>query len=400
MTMRTCVFVLSLIALMAAARDAAAVAIPIADPGFDIFFANTLNPVTDNTFPNQSAPGAGSGPVQDVSLLDFNTFAAKGLGDVPAGWTATGQKPTASNNTGRIRCDACFDSPSGVVASINSFGSDPYEDPSLPPGSGVFITTPGIFSQTLSGVSVQANTLYTATIEVSDLDIQGRGPFAPGEDNVVLADPTRILLILSARDSTVSPPANVLLGGTLEFSDITPGGAFTPADPNATPPTTAMQNSGGKSLLTLTVLTGSEVPAGDLVISFAAGGAIQPLFGFAPSAQTFFDNVTLDATPFTVEEDADFDGDNDVDGADFLIWQRGLGLGGQSSNANGDADGSGVVDALDLAVWKAEFGTPQAAAAIVGIPEPASAVLCIVALLGGLAVRPKCPQDPRFTIFA
>ena len=46
--------------------------------------------------------------------------------------------------------------------------------------------------------------------------------------------------------------------------------------------------------------------------------------------------------PFFVQTaSADFDGDNDVDGTDFLIWQRGLGLNGQQNNAQGDANGDG-----------------------------------------------------------
>ncbi|NJM41046.1 MAG: hypothetical protein HC853_09855 [Anaerolineae bacterium] len=36
---------------------------------------------------------------------------------------------------------------------------------------------------------------------------------------------------------------------------------------------------------------------------------------------------------------ADFDGNGIVNGNDFLLWQRGVGLTGQTTNANGDADG-------------------------------------------------------------
>nr|MBA3484239.1 right-handed parallel beta-helix repeat-containing protein [Pirellulales bacterium] len=55
-------------------------------------------------------------------------------------------------------------------------------------------------------------------------------------------------------------------------------------------------------------------------------------------------------------DSADFDGDDDVDGADFLTWQRGLGLGSQASNENGDANHSSAVDGADLTVWALQFG--------------------------------------------
>ncbi len=60
---------------------------------------------------------------------------------------------------------------------------------------------------------------------------------------------------------------------------------------------------------------------------------------------------------------ADFDGDGDVDGADFLKWQRDLG------------------DATNLALWEADFGTTAAGAAAAVVPEPASWILvCTIAL--------------------
>jgi hypothetical protein len=74
--------------------------------------------------------------------------------------------------------------------------------------------------------------------------------------------------------------------------------------------------------------------------------------------------------------DADFDGDNDVDGADLLVWQRGHGVG--TNHIAGDADGNGSVNAADLAAWRARFGTPPAA---VAAPEPVSSALAAIALL-------------------
>jgi len=103
------------------------------------------------------------------------------------------------------------------------------------------------------------------------------------------------------------------------------------------------------------------------------------------------------------EEDADFDGDGDVDGADFLVWQRGLGLTGQSNNSAGDADGSGTVNGADLAVWKSQFGGSPSAAAAGAVPEPAAALLALTGLFSagvwrrrGGGLNPK-GNSPRTT---
>jgi predicted outer membrane repeat protein len=52
----------------------------------------------------------------------------------------------------------------------------------------------------------------------------------------------------------------------------------------------------------------------------------------------------------------DFDGDNDVDGADLLIWQRNLGRLG-ASQSQGDANHDGVVNGADLTLVRINFGT-------------------------------------------
>lgn len=53
---------------------------------------------------------------------------------------------------------------------------------------------------------------------------------------------------------------------------------------------------------------------------------------------------------------ADFDTDGNVDGGEFLTWQRNFGLAAGATRVQGDADGNGAVDAADLATWKTMFG--------------------------------------------
>lgn len=74
------------------------------------------------------------------------------------------------------------------------------------------------------------------------------------------------------------------------------------------------------------------------------------------------------ATPLPQGDSADFDGDQDVDGADLLIWQRGVAA-GTGSAATGDANGDHDVNGQDLAIWKQQFGQANLAAPV---PEPAA----------------------------
>jgi hypothetical protein len=91
--------------------------------------------------------------------------------------------------------------------------------------------------------------------------------------------------------------------------------------------------------------------------------------------------------------DADFDNDQDVDGNDFLIWQRNNG--GAGGNGDGDADGDGQVDGDDLAAWRQRFGMPVAQGATGAVPEPASAAIALVAVAA--FARCRRPEIARRT---
>ena len=102
------------------------------------------------------------------------------------------------------------------------------------------------------------------------------------------------------------------------------------------------------------------------------------------TGDSFGDKVAFFSLGSEVVNDADFDDDSDVDGNDFLIWQRGLGVG--TDNATGDANDSGVVDAADLAIWQSQFGT-SAVAAAGAVPEPTAVALLLSGALAGLGLR-------------
>jgi hypothetical protein len=82
---------------------------------------------------------------------------------------------------------------------------------------------------------------------------------------------------------------------------------------------------------------------------------------------------------------ADFDLDLDVDGNDFLIWQRGNGAPG--GVAQGNANDDGLVDGADLQVWKDRFGTIGGVATAAAVPEPSAALLSGLAAVAILGIR-------------
>ena len=79
----------------------------------------------------------------------------------------------------------------------------------------------------------------------------------------------------------------------------------------------------------------------------------------------------------------DFDGDGDIDGNDFLIWQNNFPRNdGEAISFIGDATGDGNVDGDDFLIWQNSFPYP---AALSKTPEPAS--LGLLALGGLLMLR-------------
>jgi hypothetical protein len=76
----------------------------------------------------------------------------------------------------------------------------------------------------------------------------------------------------------------------------------------------------------------------------------------------------------------DFDGDGDVDGADFVAWQTNFPKASGATPGQGDADGDGDVDGADFVVWQTNFPfTPGPGAS--PVPEPATWLLALGAIL-------------------
>jgi len=72
---------------------------------------------------------------------------------------------------------------------------------------------------------------------------------------------------------------------------------------------------------------------------------------------------------------ADFNGDNQVDSADFLAWRRSF-----AENDGADADGDLDSDGADFLAWQREFGLASSGGLTIAVPEPSSAIIAASAL--------------------
>jgi hypothetical protein len=70
----------------------------------------------------------------------------------------------------------------------------------------------------------------------------------------------------------------------------------------------------------------------------------------------------------------DFDGDGDVDGADFIAWQTNHPTGNSATLGQGDSDYDGDVDGADFAAWQGSFPIGPGPG-VSPIPEPSSIIL-------------------------
>lgn len=104
--------------------------------------------------------------------------------------------------------------------------------------------------------------------------------------------------------------------------------------------------------------------------------------GITSANETVVDNILLELIDIG-GVNADFNGDNSVDGLDFLAWQQNSGQMGGAGLADGDANGDGNVDGIDLGIWGDQYGTTNPlAAAATAVPEPTSVGLSLLACMG------------------
>jgi hypothetical protein len=132
----------------------------------------------------------------------------------------------------------------------------------------------------------------------------------------------------------------------------------------------------------------------ELLISAGSPVGSYPLTIVPDPQFTFLADVTGASIESTIIDGAirivppgDFDEDGDVDGADFLAWQRGYGILLGAEHGDGEATGDGAVDAADLAIWDDQFGSAASPLIVDSsnavVPESATWILLA---FGGLIV--------------
>jgi hypothetical protein len=103
--------------------------------------------------------------------------------------------------------------------------------------------------------------------------------------------------------------------------------------------------------------------------AFFSGGA----------SNAYIDNLVVINNDLPPLGNGDYDGDLDVDGADFLLWQRSFGD-SLEPGTGADGNGDGHVDAGDLAVWRETFGLSATVPTYSPVPEPAISLPTMILL--------------------
>jgi hypothetical protein len=84
-----------------------------------------------------------------------------------------------------------------------------------------------------------------------------------------------------------------------------------------------------------------------------------------------------------------------VDQSDLLLWSTGFGLSGSATHMDGNADADLDVDGADFLVWQRQLGSAVATPATATVPEPASFALLAVSGLGIAAIRRRLSPELR-----
>jgi hypothetical protein len=81
---------------------------------------------------------------------------------------------------------------------------------------------------------------------------------------------------------------------------------------------------------------------------------------FTYTAYDFITESAVATVRISVGLRGDYDADSDVDGSDFLEWQRNLGAVLTQPGGGSDGNGNGIVDAADQLAWQDNFGSVEA----------------------------------------
>jgi hypothetical protein len=200
-------------------------------------------------------------------------------------------------------------------------------------------------------------------------------------DQVVLSTQTNFVSITNASDVdfysfTIAAPGllDVKLtpwGGT--FNQGVEGGVQSSFNATARNDLSlAIFDSNGTALLELANNTGAGLAESLSAVELSAiGSYFVRVTGISSAVQLYELDLSLTPAVSTLAGDLDLDGD--VDGRDFLAWQREY----------------GNYSASDLAAWRAEFGSSVTTAALGAVPEPSVAGLAFLLIFSVSLWRPR-----------
>jgi hypothetical protein len=92
---------------------------------------------------------------------------------------------------------------------------------------------------------------------------------------------------------------------------------------------------------------------------------------------------------------ADFNSDGEVDALDLTAWRAGFGTTGTATRAQGDADGDLDVDGRDFLVWQRQVTAPIASVASAAVPEPTFAAMALAAAAAMLFQRRRARRASK-----
>jgi hypothetical protein len=122
---------------------------------------------------------------------------------------------------------------------------------------------------------------------------------------------------------------------------------------------------------------------------FASKEASSLETGSAAPVGTYAPNLNLDAV---WDWEADFNEDGVVDEFDLQYWRNSYGVATDARKLQGDADGDGDVDGRDFLFWQRQFNSGMATlqSNSLGIPEPSSCLLTATGWLMWVTRARRC----------
>ena len=146
---------------------------------------------------------------------------------------------------------------------------------------------------------------------------------------------------------------------------------------------------------------GASSSALSVLLGTAAAGQFAHAVSFAPRSQngSGYDGAMAPLSLLikgAIFQDADFNEDLAVNGADLALWRNGFGTPSGATHSQGDADLNGAVSGADLLIWQRQYSPSLAAVTTAAVPEPGAIVLALLCVATLAAFRPIRRADPCF----